>query len=274
MLQKKRGLGKTTKFVSARLANDSLTHITPILIAEPYTDINYHYGGGMVIGQDSTLYITVGERLFWEHDEPDLPIAQDVTDPRGKIHRFHLDGSIPEDNPDFGPGAIPSIYALGIRNTQGIALQPNSDRIWFTEHGTIQGDELNILQSGGNYGWPNVTTGKLRSKDYKPPKQDGVTFTHPTWFWHHTVAPTGLCFYTGDEFPQWKNSLFVPGLSKGSLWRFQIEQDTLKSAEELFLDSRVRSRKVAQSPAGKLYLLTDNENGQIIRIRPKSTLNP
>lgn len=270
---KKIGKGKTTKFVSATLQNDSLLNIDPILIGEPFTDINYHYGGGMAIGGDGKLYLTVGERLFWEHDEPEIPIAQDVTDSRGKIHRFNLDGSIPEDNPKLGPNAIPSIYAMGIRNTQGIAVQPNSNRIWFTEHGTIQGDELNILKAGGNYGWPNVTTGKLRSKDYKPPKLDSVELTNPTWFWHHTVAPTGLCFYTGDEFPNWKNNLFVPGLSRGSLWRFQIKGDTIKSVEELFLDSRVRSRKVAQSPEGKLYLLTDLENGQLIRIKPKSISN-
>ena len=267
---KKRGVGKTTKFVMAQLENDSLTDIQPILVAEPFTYINYHYGGGMTIGPDQKLYLTVGERLFWEHDEPPLPIAQDVTDPRGKIHRFNLDGSIPRDNPKLGPNAVPSIYALGIRNTQGIAVQPETGRLWFTEHGTIQGDELNILQPGANYGWPNVTTGKLRSQDYKPPKLEGVTFTNPTWFWHHTVAPTGLHFYTGEEFPAWKNNLFVPGLSQGSLWRFHIEGNTLKSAEELFLDSRVRSRKVAQSPRGKLYILTDSEDGQIIHIKPKA----
>jgi len=270
---KKPGVGKTTKFVSARLLNDSLAAIEPILIAEPFSYINYHYGGGMTIGADNKLYLTVGERLFWEHDEPTLPIAQDVTDPRGKIHRFNLDGSIPKDNPDFGSDAVPSLYALGIRNTQGIALQPKTNRLWFTEHGTIQGDELNILEPKANYGWPNVTTGKLRSKDYKPPKLEGVDFTNPIWFWHHTVAPTGLCFYTGDEFPSWKNNLLVPGLSRGSLWRFQIEGDTIKSAEELFLDSRVRSRKVAQSPEGKLYILTDSEDGQLIRIKAKPITN-
>ena len=266
---KKPGVGKTTKYISARLQGDRLTDIRTILIATPYTHGNYHYGGGMAIGADNALYLTVGERLFWEHDEPEIPIAQDLTDPRGKIHRFNLDGSIPEDNPDFGSEAVPSLYAVGIRNTQGIALHPQTGQLWFTEHGTIQGDELNILYPKANYGWPNVTTGKLRSADYKPPSIEGATFTDPHWFWLHTVAPTGLCFYTGDEFPNWKGDLFVPGLSRGSLWRFQMEGDTLKSAEELFLDSRVRSRKVVQSPDGRLYLLTDNENGQIIRIRPK-----
>lgn len=266
---KKKGVGKTTKFVQAVLQNDSLSNFKTILVAEPFTYINYHYGGGMAIGADGKLYLTVGERLFWEHDEPELPIAQDATDPRGKIHRFNLDGSIPEENPDFGPESIRSIYAMGIRNTQGIAVQPATDKLWFTEHGTIQGDEINILTPGGNYGWPNRTTGKLRSKDYKPQKLEAAELIDPIWFWQHTVAPTGLCFYTGDEFPAWKNNLFVPGLSRGSLWRFQIEADTLKSAEELFLDSRVRSRKVAQSPEGKLYLLTDAEDGQLIHIKPK-----
>ncbi|NDV14471.1 PQQ-dependent sugar dehydrogenase [Muricauda sp. TY007] len=266
---KKKGVGKTTKFVQAQLENDSLFDLKTILAAEPYTYINYHYGGGMAIGTDNKLYLTVGERLFWEHDEPALPIAQDAKDPRGKIHRFNLDGSIPEDNPDYGEGTVPSIFAMGIRNTQGIALQPETGSFWFTEHGTIQGDEINILKKGGNYGWPNSTTGRLRSEDYKPPQLDGVEFTSPTWFWHHTVAPTGLCFYTGDEFPQWKNDLLVPGLSRGSLWRFHIVGDTIKSAEELFLDERVRSRKVAQSPDGKLYMLTDEENGKIIQILPQ-----
>ncbi|MEM8509984.1 MAG: PQQ-dependent sugar dehydrogenase [Bacteroidota bacterium] len=264
---KKPGFGKTTRFVRARLKNDSLVDLETLLLAEPYSAINYHYGGGMAIGPDTTLYLTVGERLFWEHDEPKIPIAQDITDKRGKIHRFNLDGSIPEDNPDFGPDAPPSLFALGIRNAQGIAVQPGTGKLWFTEHGTIQGDELNILIPKANYGWPNRTTGRLRSKDYKPPEIEGATYTDPVWYWPHTVAPTGLCFYTGNEFPSWKNNVLVPGLSRGSLWRFRIAGDTIKSAEELFLDSRVRSRKVAQSPGGKLYLLTDTEDGQIIRIK-------
>lgn len=266
----KLNIGSTTKFISARLANDSLTDIQTILVAAPFTQDNFHYGGGMAIGTDQKLYLTVGERLYWENDEPTTPIAQDLNDPRGKIHRFNLDGSIPKDNPLIGKGAITSIYAFGIRNTQGIALNPSTQSLWFTEHGTIQGDELNLLQSGGNYGWPSRTTGKLRSKTYKPPVLADSSVVEPVWYWQHTVAPTGLCFYTGTTFPQWTNSLFVPGLSRGSLWRFKLDEDVPISAEELFLDSRVRSRKIAQSPAGKLYLLTDEENGKIIEIKPKT----
>ncbi len=273
---KKPGVGHTTKFIRAKLEGDSLTAIQNILLAEPYTKDDYHYGGGMVFGADEKLYLTVGERLFWERDEPTVPIAQDVQDTRGKIFRFNDDGSIPHDNPDFGENAVPGLYAIGLRNSQGIALQPDTNVLWFTEHGTIQGDEINKLEAGANYGWPSSTTGKLRSKDYTPPKLDENMLTNPIWFWPHTVAPTGLCFYTGDEFPQWKNNLFVPGLSRGSLWRFRIEETTIKSAEELFIDDRVRSRKVRQSPDGKLYMLTDEEDGKIIRIKPmhKSSSKP
>ncbi|SHG77741.1 PQQ-dependent sugar dehydrogenase [Flagellimonas flava] len=265
---KKPGYGTTTKVVRAKLQNDSLYGHQTLLEAEPYTQEYFHYGGGMVFGPDGKLYVTIGERLFWERDEPELPIAQDLTDKRGKIYRINQDGSIPEDNPNLGPDAIPGIYALGIRAAQGITVQPESDKIWFSEHGTIQGDEINILRAGANYGWPNVTSGKLRSTDYTPPEIEGATFTPPIWFWHHTVAPTGLTFYTGDEFPQWKNNLIVPGLSRGSLWRFQLENETIKSAEELFIDDRVRIRKARQSPDGKLYILTDEDDGKLIQITP------
>ncbi len=264
---KQPGIGSTTKVVRATLQNDSLIGIKTILEAGPYAREYYHYGGGMTFGKDNKLYITIGERLFKEIDEPPLPIAQDITDKRGKIYRFNPDGSVSDDNPDFGEGAIPGIYAIGIRAAQGITVQPTTGVIWFSEHGTRQGDEINILSEGANYGWPIITTGGYRSRDYIPPKIKGAIYTDPVWYWQHTVAPTGLMFYTGNEFPEWKNNLLVPGLSKGSLWRFRIENKTIKSAEELFIDDRVRSRKVAQSPEGKLYLLTDEDNGKIVRIK-------
>ncbi len=264
---KKKGKGSTTKVVRATLKNDSLYDRKTILEAGPFTREYYHYGGGMTFGTDQKLYITIGERLFREIDEPALPIAQDLTDKRGKIYRFNADGSIPKDNPDFGPDAVPGLYAIGIRAAQGITVQPITGDIWFSEHGTKQGDEINRLSAGANYGWPIITTGGYRSRDYVPPHIEGASFTDPDWYWKHTVAPTGLMFYTGDEFPEWKNDLLVPGLSVGSFWRFTIENQTIKSAQELFVDDRVRSRKIAQSPNGKLYMLTDEDNGKIVRIK-------
>ena len=264
---KQHGKGRATKVIRAKLENDSLQKISTILEVFPYTREYHHYGGGMTFGADGKLYITTGERLFWEKDEPkDLPIAQNIRDKRGKIYRLNPDGSIPEDNPDFGPDAVPGLYATGIRAAQGITVEPKTGNIWFSEHGTIQGDELNVLRPSANYGWPNVTSGELRSKEYTPPERENVTFTNPVWFWLHTVAPTGLTFYTGDEFPYWKGNLIVSGLSRGSLWRFNIKGETVKSVEELFVDDRVRLRKVVQSPNGYLYLLTDEDNGKVIRV--------
>lgn len=259
----------TTKVISAVLENDSLTQVRPILVAEPYTEGLFHYGGGMAFGADSKLYITVGERLFSEINQPPMPIAQDLTDTRGKIYRLNADGSIPADNPDFGKEAVPGIYAAGIRATQGITLNKKTGALWFTEHGTNQGDEINLLKAGANYGWPVKTTGSYRGLEYEPPALENRVFTDPKWYWLQTVAPTGLTFYTGDEFPQWKDNLIIPGLSRGSLWRVVIQDETITSLEELFVHDRVRTRKVVQSPEGKLYLLTDEADGKMILIEGK-----
>ena len=194
-----------------------------------------------------------------------MPIAQDLTDMRGKIYRLNSDGSIPTDNPDFGSDAVKGIYAAGIRAAQGLTVDPRTGNIWFTEHGTIQGDELNLLESGANYGWPIISTGRYRG-GYEPPKLDRE-FTVPMWSWFKTIAPTGLTFYTGTEFPAWKDNLIVPGLSRGNFWRLVIEEDEIKSVEELFVDERDRTRKAVQSPDGQLYILTDEANGRIIRIK-------
>jgi glucose/arabinose dehydrogenase len=261
-----KGQLSTTKVIRAVLENDSLTDVRSILVAEPYTEGLFHYGGGMTFGTDGKLYITVGERLFSEINQPAMPIAQDLTDKRGKIYRLNTDGSIPDDNPDFETEAVSGVYAAGIRAAQGLTLNKKTGTIWFTEHGTNQGDEINILKARANYGWPIKTTGKYRGVGYEPPVMEDRVFTDPKWYWRQTVAPTGLTFYTGDEFPQWKDNLFVSGLSRGSLWRVVIEGETITSLEELFVNDRVRTRKIVQSPDGKLYLLTDEAAGKMILI--------
>ncbi|MEM6347706.1 MAG: PQQ-dependent sugar dehydrogenase [Bacteroidota bacterium] len=266
----KQGGGMTTKVIRAKLVDDALREAQTILEASPYTREYFHYGGGMCFGEDGKLYITVGERLFREIDSPPLPIAQDVRDKRGKIYRLNDDGSIPDDNPDFGSDAVPGLFAMGIRAAQGICVRPGTGEIWFSEHGTIHGDEINLLQAGANYGWPIITTGRYRSEDFEPPFIEGAEYTDPIWFWKQTVAPTGLCFYNGPDFPLWQGNLLVPGLSTGSLWRIRLEGQKIKSLEMLFADDPVRARKVAQAPDGKLYLLTDEDNGKIVRIAPDS----
>ncbi|MEM7549550.1 MAG: PQQ-dependent sugar dehydrogenase [Bacteroidota bacterium] len=255
------------KVVRATLAGNKLTKIKTLFLADPYSHGLFHYGGGMIFGADGKLYISTGERNLFEHLNPVLPLSQDKTDKRGKIIRINSDGTIPDDNPDFGPGAVKGLYAMGIRATQGFALNPQTNQIWFSEHGTIQGDEINLLLAGANYGWPHRTSGKYRSKDYNPPVIPGTEFTDPVYFWEKTVAPTGLCFYKGREFPDWNGNLIVPGLSKGSLWRITLEHEKVTSTQELFINDRVRLRKAVMSPQGKLYVLTDEDNGKLIRIR-------
>ncbi|MEN0049939.1 MAG: PQQ-dependent sugar dehydrogenase [Bacteroidota bacterium] len=254
------------KVIRAKLQEDRLTNTQTLLNPGPYKAGLFHFGGGMAFGTDGKLYITVGERLFYEHSKKGLAIAQDLTDERGKIYRINSDGSIPADNPDFGKDAVKGLYAIGIRAAQGITVEPSTGRIWFSEHGTIQGDEINLLESGANYGWPNVTSGKYRSKDYQAGEVHNAQFTDPVHYWLQTVAPTGLTFYTGNAFPEWQGNLVVPGLSRGSLWRIVLDGRTVKTAEELFMDDHVRLRKAEMSPDGKLYLLTDEENGRIFEV--------
>jgi glucose/arabinose dehydrogenase len=259
--------GRTTKIIRAVLDNESLQQIKVLFVAEPYTYERVHYGGGMIFGNDGKLYFTIGERIFTEKDEPAIPIAQNIEDKRGKIYRINPDGTIPKDNPDFGDKATPGLYATGIRAAQGLTLETNTNKIWFSEHGTHQGDEINVLKAAANYGWPMKTTGKYRFADYAPTPNHENSYTEPVWSWLHTVAPTGLHFYSGNEFAAWNRNLLVGGLSKGSLWRLVIEGESIKSAEELFTDDRLRIRKVVQSPMGKLYILSDEMNGKLIRVK-------
>ena len=253
------------KIISARVVEDSLIDIQTILNPGPYVPGIWHFGGGLCISGNH-LYITVGERLFFEDFKSGLPIAQDVTDARGAIYRLNLDGSIPKDNPDLGSNSVPGMYAFGIRAAQGITSRPGTDEIWFSEHGTNQGDEINLLQSGANYGWPNISTGTWRSPGYIPDSLMNPNYVDPQHFWLQTVAPTGLIFYSGSEFPAWQGNIIVAGLSRGSLWRLVLDDKTIVSAEELFLGDHIRSRKVVQGPDGQLYQLTDEDNGKLIRI--------
>lgn len=262
-----KGAVRTTRIIRAVLEKNSLRQIKTLFVAEPYTQERFHYGGGMVFGKDGKLYFTIGERLFTEKDQPIVPIAQDIHDRRGKIYRINPDGTIPDDNPDFGSKATPGLYATGIRAAQGITLDTSTGKIWFSEHGTHQGDEINVLKAKANYGWPIKTTGKYRYAEYAPLPIPENNYTDPVWAWLQTVAPTGVHFYSGNEFAAWDHNLLVGGLSRGSLWRMVIEGETIKSAEELFADDRVRIRKVVQSPAGKLYILSDEVNGKLIRVR-------
>ncbi len=270
--------GTTTKLLRARLTPDArggdrLVDVRTLFEALPRRADRYHYGGGLLI-VGAHLYLTVGERHFHERDNPALPVSQDPRDRRGKVFRFLLDGSAPADNPRFGAGAVPGLYALGVRAAQGLAVEPGTTRIWFTEHGPVGGDELNVLVAGANYGWPVRTAGRYRDADYRPVSpQPGAAATpapphrDPAYVWRdRTVAPTGLTFYTGTEFPEWRRSLLVAGLGRGHLMRFTLADGRVGAVEYLLEDAPMRLRAVAQAPDGALYVLTDEVDGKLIRL--------
>ncbi|TQV69644.1 PQQ-dependent sugar dehydrogenase [Exilibacterium tricleocarpae] len=264
-LEKSSGtIATATKVVRARLQDDVLVDMQTLAVAGPFSADRFHYGGGLVFGPDGKLYITFGERFLNEVDQPPLPVAQNKADLRGAIHRINPDGSLPVDNPDWG--AAPGTYATGIRAAQGLTVHPDTGDIWFSEHGARRGDEINVLAPAANYGWPVVTDGAYRDESYRPPQPEGITFTPPRWSWEETVAPTGLTFYTGSEFPAWRGDLFVAGLSRGSLWRLQVNDSRIVAAEKLFTEDPVRLRQVKQGLDGKLYMLTDESDGRILRI--------
>lgn len=265
--------GTTTRLVAARLARDSLgverlVDVRPLFEATPRSAERYHYGGALLVAE-GRLYLTVGERHFRERDNPPLPAAQDPTDRRGKIYRFHLDGT-----PDraasrsFGPGAPAGLYATGIRASQGMAWDAARRTIWFTDHGPTGGDEVNRLRAGANYGWPVRTAGRYRDADFRPARtRPGARYTEPVHVWaDRTVAPTGLTVYTGRDFPEWRGDLIVAGLGRGYLVRLHVEHDTVRSVQYLMEDRPVRLRNVRQAPDGVLYAVTDEPNGRLLRL--------
>lgn len=256
--------GTTTRLSTARLLDDRLVDVRPLFDATPRSSERFHYGGGLLIDRHRHLYMTVGERHFRESSNPPLPVSQDPTDRRGKIYRFNLDGRPARGNPDYGTGAVPGIYALGIRSAQGLA-QAADGRIWMSEHGATRGDEINLLRPHANYGWPVHTAGRHRDAGYVPQTLSGAVYTAPAWTWtDRTIAPAGLAAYSGKQFPEWRGDLLLAGLSTGNLLRIDLQGDRIVGEEVLL--TGIRLRNVKQAPDGIIYLLTDESDGRLLRL--------
>jgi glucose/arabinose dehydrogenase len=225
----------------------------------------------IVFGKDGMVYMTIGVG-----DLPAASRAQDPNDLAGKVLRLRDDGTVPSDNPFVGrAGYRPEIYTLGHRNALGLAVQPDTGDIWECENGPNGGDEINILQAGRNYGWPVVSFGRfyLGPRVTEKPWQEGME--QPLVFWVPSIAISGMTFYTGDKFPNWKNHVFVGGMRQGEVPRSgHLERiDFNEKWEELHRESMLRElqqriRDVRQGPDGFLYLLTAENDGALIRIEP------
>ena len=241
----------------------SLSDVETIFAVEPKTPGGAHYGGRLQFHPDGTLFVTLGDRYSY------LDQAQSVENHLGTIVRINPDGSVPEDNPFVGrEDAQPEIYTYGNRNVQGIALRPGTTTIWAHEHGPRGGDELNILKSGANYGWPEITYGIDYSGAIISEKTEAPGMEQPVVYWDPSIAPSGMTFYDGDKFAEWRGDIFVGALAHRHLRRLEMDGDDVVGQEELLGDLNARIRDVRAGPDGMLYVLTDAANGQILRLEP------
>jgi len=224
--------------------------------AMPSKRLGAKTGGRIAIGPDGNLFMTTGDRS----DSPPWDVAQKLDNHLGKVIRITPEGKPAPGNPFIGqPGVLPEIWAYGVRSPEGLTFDPKTGRLWQVDHGPRGGDELNIIEKGKNYGWPVVVHGI----DY--PGTDigeGVTrkdgMVDPVYYWDPVIAPSGLAFYTGNLFPQWKNSLFVGGLRGAMLDRLEIVNDKVVGEEPLLTELRTRIRDVRVGPDGAVYVWTDS----------------
>ncbi len=222
-----------------------------------------NYGCRIVQAPDGSLFATLGDH-FGARDQ-----AQNLANHIGKIVRIRPDGSVPPDNPFVGRrDAKPEIWALGVRNPQGLAFDPATGKLWEQEHGPRGGDEVNIIEKGRNYGWPIIGYGidYNGAKIHESTHKEGME--QPLWHWVPSIAPSGMAFYTGDLFPSWKGNLFIGALAAQLLVRLERDGDKITKEERLLAGLRERIRDVRQGPDGALWLLTDNPAGRILRLAP------
>jgi glucose/arabinose dehydrogenase len=260
------GTNSNTYVARARLdqAKGALTDVKVIFRAQPAMPskrLGGKTGGRIAIGRDGNLFVTIGDRS----DSPPWDVAQRLDTDLGKIIHITADGAPAPDNPFIGtPGVLPEIWAYGARSEEGLAFDPRTGRLWETEHGPRGGDELNLIEKGKNYGWPVIVHGI----DY-PGTAIGEGITHkegmeePVYYWDPVIAPSGLAFYTGNLFPQWKNSVFVGGLRGMVLDRLTLANDKVVAEEPLLTDLRARIRDVRVGPDGAVYVLTDSGTASV-----------
>ncbi|MFO7812542.1 MAG: PQQ-dependent sugar dehydrogenase [Pelovirga sp.] len=258
-----RNRGISTDVARGKLTGNKLEEVEVLFRANKGTTTGRHFGSRLVFDDKGFLYIGLGD-----HGQKER--AQDTDDHAGSVIRIHDDGRIPADNPyQQHPDWLPELFSIGNRNIQGAALHPVSGELWAHEHGPQGGDEINIIRSGRNYGWPVITYGV----NYGIGTRIGVG-THkegmeqPLYYWDPSIAPSGMTFYTGDAFLSWRDNLFVGALRGQMLVRLTLEGEEIVAEERMLKDQVGRIRDVRQGPDGSIYLLTDARNGKLLRLEP------
>ncbi len=258
--------GNATAVARGELSADgaSVGNVQVIFRALPTYDGDKHFGSSLAFAPDGKLFITLGERS----DAPMRPQAQALDSHMGKIIRINADGSVPQDNPFVGQaGALPEIWSTGHRNVQGVAIQPGTGAVWTIEHGTRGGDELNRPEAGKNYGWPIIAYGVEYAGG---PINEGITsregLEQPVYYWDPVIAPGGQTFYSGAMFPGWEGNLLVAALKEKHIARLVLEGDRVVGEERLLTDLGERVRDVAVAADGAVWVITDEENGKLVRV--------
>jgi aldose sugar dehydrogenase len=253
--------GASTAVARGRLDGDRLQDVRVIFRQQPKVGGGNHFGSRLVFAPDGKLFVTQGDRFKFDP-------AQDLSNEIGKIVRINPDGSIPRDNPFVGkPGAAPAIWSYGHRNVQAAAMHPTTGALWEIEHGPRGGDELNIAEAGRNYGWPLVSWGNHYDGRDIPDPPTRPDLTPSLYQWTPVIAPSGMTFYSGKLFADWKNDLLVGGLATQVVVR--LNQDGKSAREKERIDVGARVRDVVEGPEGAVYLLTDESRGKVLRLTPK-----
>jgi aldose sugar dehydrogenase len=257
----------TPTLARGRLEGGALAEVRDLLVPDAF-DGNSGLNGRVVFGRDGMVYMSTGGNIG--------KVAQDPASLRGKILRLRDDGSVPPDNPFVDrTGYRPEIFSLGHRNTLALIVHPETGAVWNSENGPQGGDEINIILPGRNYGWPIVSFGR----DYPGPRiSDHPTregMESPLVVWIPSIATSGMAVYTGDRFSRWKGNVFVGGMQAGRIPGtghlerivFNARTEELRR-ESILVELRQRIREVREGPDGLLYLLTDEEDGALLRIEP------
>ncbi|UDJ80852.1 PQQ-dependent sugar dehydrogenase [Kosakonia oryzae] len=233
---------------------------------QPKLSTGNHFGGRLVFDGKGYLWIALGENN-------QRPTAQDVDKLQGKLVRLTDQGKVPDDNPFVGrKDARPEIWSYGIRNPQGMAINPWSHALWWHEHGPRGGDEINIAQKGKNYGWPIATWG-INYSGLKIPEAKGQIVPgteQPIFYWQKSPAISGMAFYNADTFPQWKNKLFIGALKDEDVIVMSVNGDNVTEDGRILTDRKQRIRDVRVGPDGYLYVLTDASDGELWKVHPAS----
>ena len=256
--------GAGTAVARARLVvtGNRLDDVKVIFRQTPKSHGGRHFGSRLVFSRNDKLFITLGER--GQRDR-----AQDFTINRGNVVRIRPDGTAPHDNPFFSkPGYRSEVWSYGHRNPQGAALHPKTGRLWIHEHGAMGGDEINIPLPGRNYGWPVIAYGRHYSGNKIGVGTHKKGMEQPIYYWDPSIAPSGMAFYAGDAFPKWRGNLFVGALKFRLLVRLTLKGETVVKEEHLLKGFGERIRDVRQGPDGLLYLVTDSNDGRILRVAP------